>query len=299
MPEGDTIHKLARLLHRSLAGARVERLWLRDRGLLPDFVGAELREVRALGKHLLMPLTAGHGRFVLHTHLGMKGRWDRYSPEASWRRSPNQAGVQLGIGGRDYICFRPMLVELFRRDELLRHPSLARLGPDLLDPAASLAGVVARARSREARSVTDLLLDQRVACGLGNEYRNEILFLRGLHPETRSDALSDGSILALFELGRELLQNNLGGWKRTTTRKVSPEEPLRPGESRCFVQGRAGQPCLVCQSEILAGRVGDAARATYWCPSCQPKPGCKAKAQKETGRPLSRTPGVSYALLED
>jgi endonuclease-8 len=289
VPEGDTVYKVARVLRRDLVGKTLEGLFLRNRGEVAPLVGAEIRGLETRGKHLLISF-ASEPSYTLHIHLGMKGRWDRYRAGKPWERPAYQAGARIDTAGFVHVCFRPMLAELLTGAELFSDPRLSRLGPDLLAENLDLRDVVRRARSRAPHTVSDLLLDQSVASGLGNEYRNELLFLFELHPETPLRALGDAEIEALFSEGRSLMRANLGGWQRTTTRRVNAREPLRRGEERTFVQGRAGKPCPRCGTAIRAGRTGDGARATYWCPNCQPMRAGGAAA-KETGRPLSRTPG--------
>jgi len=44
--------------------------------------------------------------------------------------------------------------------------------------------------------------------------------------------------------------------------------------SRLWVYGRARQPCVRCTTPIRRRLQGELARATYWCPRCQPpRPG--------------------------
>ena len=92
MPEGDTIHKLAaamrpRLLGETLLGARMQcepsGTFTRGRragGPEPErnFEGRVVKEVYALGKHLIVALDDG---LLLRSHLGMHGAWHRYRPQ--------------------------------------------------------------------------------------------------------------------------------------------------------------------------------------------------------------------------
>ena len=271
MPEGDTVWKVARVLERDLVGRSLKGFWLRNRGEVPPLVGATIDAVETRGKHMLVGI-AGERRWHLHVHLGMKGRWDRYRKGETWERPTHHAGTRIDTEGYVHVCFRPMVAELLTETEVLGHARLGRLGPDLLGENVNTAEIVERARRRAPHTVTDLLLDQTIASGLGNEYRNELLFEAGLHPETAPTALDDQQIEALFTRGRELLLGNLGGWKRTTTRAVTADRPLARGEQRTYVHGRTGRPCPRCGAPIRAGRAGDGARATYWCPACQPAP---------------------------
>jgi endonuclease-8 len=268
VPEGDTVHKIARALRPRLEGEPLARLWLREHGEVTALAAARVREVAALGKHLLVALAPRDGAsdVVLHVHLGMHGRWRRAEPGAA----PG-GGERLRIETEKdgFACLGAPVTELLRRAELAAHPALARLGPDLLGEWLDLERVVARARRRDPRSVADLLLDQTVACGLGNVYKSELLFLERLPPRASPRALDDQRLRRLYARARELLLANLGGWWRTTTRPVRAGEPWPAGMPRLWVYGRNGEPCLRCGALLAVERQGDLARATYWCPRCQ------------------------------
>ena len=148
------------------------------------------------------------------------------------------------------------------------HPGLLRLGPDLLAPPIPIDAVVRRARRSPAASVAELLLDQRVACGLGNVYKCEVLFLHELAPYTAVRDVTDTQIEALFRRGAELLTANLGPGRRRT-RGLDARERSGP---RFWVYDRGGRPCLRCAGPVRVDRVGDAARVTFWCPRCQRGP---------------------------
>ena len=82
MPEGDTIFRAARTLHRALAGKPVVRF----ESVLPaltrvhddhPLTGRIVEECRRVGKHLLMQFS---GDLVLRTHMRMNGSWHIYRP---------------------------------------------------------------------------------------------------------------------------------------------------------------------------------------------------------------------------
>jgi len=300
VPEGDTVHKLAAALGDALLERHLRGLWLRDRGWLAPLEGLAVLDVAARGKHLLMALGDSEKRrpaWVLHTHLGMRGRWHRIDVGASREEPhvdggadsdaaagpppgheasspvpeaiPGAATACLEADGFRYVCSRTAVAEMLRAVDLALHPALSHLGPDLLDPPLPFADIVGRARTREPRSAAELLLDQTVACGIGNVYKSEVLFLEGIHPAAPPTRLPDVRIEALYRRAAELLAWNLGGWPRTTVRRVAPGRLPRPGEPRVWVYGRAGAPCLRCGARIREARLGDGARSTYWCGRCQ------------------------------
>lgn len=259
MPEGDTLRRVADRLGPMLVGYRLDRveLNLRRRPSLE----VSVREVRAQGKHLLIDLESGE---ALRIHLGMWGTWHRYALGERFKKPPSRASVLLECDGAVLVCFNAREVECFA----LRGPgnrALGTLGPDLLAPSIDLDEVVSRARETVPgdRPIVDLLLDQRVACGIGNIYKNETLFLEGVVPTQRWDRLGDQRVRRLFQRARQLMQQNLGSGRRVTTAKGMP--------SPHWVYSRSGSSCLKCEAVIQYARLGQGRRDTYWCPSCQPR----------------------------
>src|SRR5690606_3887189 len=85
-------------------------------------------------------------------------------------------------------------VAMLRSDEVDAHPFLARLGPDVLDPALDAKAVAARLRDPRFRnrSLGALLLDQAFLAGMGNYLRSEVLYRARLRPERRPADLDAG-----------------------------------------------------------------------------------------------------------
>ena len=91
VPEGDTVHRLARRLDEVLAGHEVTRFELRvPQAATADLRGEPIHSVAARGKHLLHRI----GPWTLHSHLKMEGVVGHLPPG----RTVAQAGVQ---GARD------------------------------------------------------------------------------------------------------------------------------------------------------------------------------------------------------
>lgn len=261
MPEGDTVHKIARYLRPRLLGARVAevRVGFRDTQML---AGHRIAGVQAHGKHLLLEFEHD---WVLRSHLGLHGTWHRYAHEERWKKPERQASIVLTTDEEVLVCFNAKEVEISRSRGLAAHALAARLGPDLLAPRFDPAEAVARARERQApvSPLVDVLLDQRIACGIGNVYKCELLFLAGRDPLTQLGAIDDAALGAIYAEARALLQRNLGGGPRRT-RFDDAGAPL-------WVYGRRGEPCLRCGTPIQYTRMGSDMRSTYWCPRCQPK----------------------------
>lgn len=262
MPEGDTLHKIAGFMHPRLAGKPLVQV-VAARSRLPELEGGVVRRVYAAGKHLLVELPD----WVLRVHLGMHGAWHRYAPGEAWRKPRGQVSVQLHTQDEVFVCFNAQDVECLRPHEMGRS-AVARLGPNLLNAHCDMAEVLRRALAQPASTcLADLLLDQRVAAGLGNVFKCELLFMHRLHPLTPRGRVDAAALERLYATGQVQLRNNTGGWRRTTTYDASAG--LQVGKPRLYVYGRKELPCWECQTPIAKAVLGETRRVTYWCPRCQ------------------------------
>lgn len=259
MPEGDTVYLAAKNLNAALAGHVVTRFDLRVPAFATlDLTGDKIEGVVSRGKHLLMRI----GEYSIHSHLKMEGSWHLYRPESRWRRPDFDAraviateewvAVGFGLGTLDVVA---------RSDE---DSVVGYLGPDLL-------GADWDADEARRRLLTDpetpayiAVLDQRNLAGIGNEYANELLFLRGVHPTTPIGSAAD--IDKLLATAHRLLHANKDRAVRSTTGDLRPRRTS-------WVYARAGEPCLRCGTRIETAQFGPTPlvqRDAYWCPHCQP-----------------------------
>lgn len=142
--------------------------------------------------------------------------------------------------------------------------ALAHVGPDML----SIGFGAWRERLAGRRApIKAVLLDQKVAAGLGNIYADEALFRARIHPLTPAGDLGEAQLRRLFLAARGVLRLAIrhGG----TTYLDFVDFHGRPGNFRrkLRVYQRTGQPCRVCGSAIA--RVTAAGRSTHFCPRCQ------------------------------
>jgi endonuclease-8 len=273
MPEGDTIYRAAATLHRALAGKPVVRFESPIPALTRvhddhPLTGGLVEKVEAKGKHLLMHFSTG---VVLRTHMRMNGSWHIYRPGERWKRPANDMRVLVATADFVAVGFNVPVAEFIRVDRLAKHDEMRRLGPDLLDTGFDRDDALRRLRGRGAAAIGDALLNQRVLAGLGNVYKSEVLFVCGVSPFARVDALTDEQLARLVDTGRRLLNANVTtrlapmttytGYRRTT-RRDDPRE-------RLWVYGRARLPCRRCGTPIEIRKQGTDARLTYWCPTCQ------------------------------
>ena len=284
MPEGHTIHRLAKSLTERLGGRELRASSPQGRFVDEAAVldGRVLERVRPHGKHLFIEFAGSDGPIV-HVHLGLGGRivvGDAPAPEP---RGAIRLRLESEAAWADLRG--PTVCDLI--DRAGRTRVIARLGPDLLARRRDVSAV----RTRVARSrmpIGALVMDQQLFNGIGNAFRSELLFRQGLDPWIPGKALAPGEFDALWEEARRLLAagRRTGrvstvdradlprGQRRVARRHLPPEDEAsgsavaRARARETYVYKRAGLPCRRCGTEVRTDVI--AGRDVYWCPSCQP-----------------------------
>ena len=271
MPEGDTLFRTAAGLRPYLVGRTVVAARTGGPGAVPQvgrIVGREITAVEALGKNLLIRFDNG---LEIRTHLRMNGSWHRYRPGERWRRPPGRARLVLEVPGAVAVCFDAPVVELLEQRAEGLHPSLGRLGPDLLAPDFDDEEAVRRLRdpARAGTTIAEALLDQRALAGIGNVYKSEILWIERVSPFATVADVDEATLRRSVATARRLLLANAAGG-RGPERVTTGGDRGAPGP--LYVYGRTGRPCRRCRTPIASVRQGDEIpRTTYWCPTCQPE----------------------------
>jgi endonuclease VIII len=259
MPEGDVVWRTARQLQDALA----DRVLLRSDFRVPryattDLTGRSVTGAISRGKHLLIRVD---GDVTVHSHLRMEGSW-RVSRAASFPLRDHRIRVVLANDTWQAVGHQLGIVELIRTSR--ESATVGYLGPDLLGPDWDAGEAVRRLLAGPDSAVGEALLDQRNLAGIGNLYKAETLFLRGVSPWRPVGEVD--SLAEMVELARRLLEAN-----KDHVGQVTTGNPAR-GE-QTWVYGRAGRPCRRCGAIIRRADQGPVAeeRVTFWCPRCQPE----------------------------
>ena len=251
MPEGDTLFNPALALRPALLGESLTAVNIRARGMYRLRVGDTVRSVEAVGKFLEIVVERG---LALRTHLHMTGVWHLYEQGERWRRPRHLARAVLETESHVAVCFAAPTVEVGPAAD----DRLAHLGPDLCHADVDLDAVLERvAGSDSSTEIAEVLLDQRLAAGIGNVYKNEVLWACEVSPFRSLADVDEPIRRRLYETAAEQLQANLGRWKRQTHPKG------------LAVYNRAGQGCYRCLGRIRTIEHGDIGRRTWWCADCQ------------------------------
>jgi endonuclease VIII len=266
VPEGDTIHRIAAQLAPRLTGKTLERVT--TQGLARDLAGRTVLGVAAHGKHLVIELDNGAS---LRAHLGMNGRFRAYrraeGDQMLAKLSPGRASLALVTDDGVFLWIGAPTIEVSHRRDPRHGMAVAALGPDILSDAFDHRVAAARAAEHGSRAIAEVLLDQRIAAGIGNVYKSEALFCAGIDPRTPVARLAADALARIYELARAQMLANLGPGPRTTRASLAGA----PRDARYFVYSRTGKPCTRCGTAIQCVSQGDSPpRWTWWCPTCQP-----------------------------
>ncbi len=261
MPEGHTIHRLARDHQRDFAGHRLKVS--SPQGRFADgaklISGKTLHSVEAHGKHLCYHWSGGR---LLHIHLGLYGKFRHHRPPLPEPRGQ----VRLRVVGkqRGFDLNGPNTCRVITQEEWA--DVQARLGADPLREDSDFAQIWNRISGSRA-AIGTVLLNQSVIAGVGNIYRSEVLFLLGIHPETPGRALTREQVTLLWSKLKSLLEI---GVKYNRIIIAEPKEIGKP-RSRMNRDERLlvyKQPiCSRCDTEIESWLLG--ARKVFACPKCQ------------------------------
>ncbi|MDO5740711.1 MAG: DNA-formamidopyrimidine glycosylase family protein [Ornithinimicrobium sp.] len=274
MPEGHTLHRLARSIDTAFAGttplvASPQGRFVEGAALLD---GTVLERAWAHGKLLFVDFEQDRSLYV---HLGLIGKWfvQPVAPEDA-ELGPAVAGeVRLRIADERHVADLrgPMACQLVDPLEVAR--LVARQGPDPLQQGQD-SDAAYRKISASGRTIAELLMDQTVLAGVGNIYRCEVLWRHRVQPLKPGRSIKRvtwqliwDDLVALMPWGvrtgaiitlDDVLEDTVAAFARGET----PEVPRE-----FAVYQRTGMPCLRCGSTVRTKVV--AGRNLFWCGGCQ------------------------------
>ena len=293
MPEGHSIHRLARQFNSVFAGEPLAVTSPQGRFAAgaARLDGHRLMRADAHGKQLFLHFD---NDLVLRIHLGLYGAFDFGGDEsfrgASSIGAPRRVGERERGPGADegpyggpppprgavrvrlvsdhgWADLRgPTACEVITEAE--RTAVLRRLGPDPLRPEASGEEFIRRLRAKGS-PVALLLMNQEVLAGVGNVYRAELLFRARLWPWRTGSRLGVEQAAELWTDAVRLLGDGVVRGRIVTTapqHRSRAAEPVAEADAH-YVYKRTGEPCRICGTAVAGAEIGG--RKLYWCPRCQ------------------------------
>lgn len=271
MPEGPEIRRAADRIAKVLVNERIESLQFGLSRLRPFARQLEKQHVTGVDTHGKAMLTRFENGLTLYSHNQLYGLW--YTCERNKMPETNrQLRVALHTATHSALLYSASDISVLNMQQLVEHPFLSKLGPDILDEKLAARDVRVQLEQPQFRnrSLGALYLDQGFLAGLGNYLRSEILWAAGLDPSLRP---ADISRAARSRLARQTLIISQRSYRTggvtvpdTLVRKLKKQGLAYP-QYRFQVYGRAGQSCRNCDSNIVRRTAGS--RGLFVCPACQ------------------------------
>ena len=273
MPELVEVQTVIDVIEPQIVGKRINKIRVYQPSVIAnrtdeefenEMVAQVVSAVKRRGKYIL--LTLGSGK-VMMLHLRMTCGF-MVTPE-EYPMAPHthvvwtmDNGTQLRFSDQR----RFGRIWLFENFDSIDVGGFVHLGLEPFDPLMTEKYLKARL-SQTGRRIKECLMDQSIVAGIGNIYSDEILFMAGIHPGRRANALDDGEVKRLSEqiplVMRYFLDKNA----------ITAEDYLRSGGKEyrntpyLRVYGRGGCACLACGRKLEKMRVGG--RSSVYCPACQ------------------------------
>lgn len=224
------------------------------------FAGREVREVRRLGKRIVLGFDED---LFCAIHLMIAGR-------LRWRPAGAPVPKRLGLAAFDFPNGTVLLTEASGKKRAALHlvrgaAALADLAPGGLEVLDATLDEFRAAIARERHTLKRALTDPRILSGIGNAYSDEILHHARLSPVRMTDRLSEEESARLFDAARSTLTE----WTQRLREEAASGFPEKVTAFRdgMAVHGRHRQPCPVCGTPVQ--RIARAENESNYCPTCQ------------------------------
>lgn len=266
MPEGPEVRLVTDGLSRSIVGRHIvsaEILGGRYAKKEPDgwrvltaSLPIEVKSTDCKGKFIYTELEGG--KFLLST-LGMTGSWSS--------KQTKHSRLKFGLGDGGTVYFNDIrnfgTVKLVESRSLL-DKKLNELGPDMLSGDVS-DDVFIRSIRRYNKSLAEVLMDQKIICGVGNYLKAECLYFSRLSPHRLTSTLSDDDLKNLNSVIKKVIKTSYetGG---ATIYTFSSYDGDKGDYTKRFAVYNQSQDPLGHEVKRETTRDG---RTTFWVPTIQ------------------------------
>lgn len=270
MPELPEVETTLRGIQSSIQDQIIQKFLIRRPNLrwpipkkdLHQLVGFAIARISRRGKYLLLSTNRGH---VL-IHLGMSGRLrilDKFI------EADKHDHVDIIFNNGALLRFtdaRRFGALLFIQDDPKQHVLLKNLGVEPLSRQFSALYLKQQLANKQL-PIKSAIMDQHIVVGVGNIYATEALFKSGINPLRAAKTISLCELKLLVKAIKAILRLAIkqGG----STLKDFLNSDGKPGyfTQQLNVYGRAGLPCVKCQSPLQLIRIGQ--RSSVYCQQCQ------------------------------
>ena len=263
MPELPEVESIRRVLQNSLINQNLQKYKILDNRInrfnntKPRNLGT-LLDISRKGK-ILQFIFKKNSIFF---HLGMSGRLDLNGLK-------NKHTHGLFFFENDVLLYDDIrkfgYIKILKNEQAKNQ--FAAIGPDSLSLTKKDKTYVLKKANRSSTSVKNFLLNQKNLSGLGNIYVNEILFLSGVHPLSKTFNLKEQNWNAIFVNTKKVLQKAIknNGTTLSDMTYILPQGAYGNNQNSLYIYAK--DKCFSCTRKI--DKILVDSRATYVCKKCQ------------------------------
>jgi len=299
MPELPEVHTTASILNKLVSGLSIQDVWtdyggsfhkgkqnIKDATYFARFkkevIGKKIVSASRRGKNVLIHLSSGltilvhmkmTGHILYGTYVQKKTGWEAVEPEALKDPFNRHVHLVFTLSNNKHLALcdsrKFAKVAFTETAELTRHPDLAHLGPEPIHEPFSLGQFVERVTARPSGRIKSVLMDQSVIAGIGNIYSDEILYLTGIHPETRVRKIDTKKLSLMYRSMKAVLKKGVDFGGDSTSDYRNPHGVAGKFHYHHKVYRETGKPCPKkgCRGIIRRKVVGG--RSAHFCDTHQ------------------------------
>lgn len=248
------------------------RAWLDEHPGLVE--GKEILRVLAAGKNIIWLL---EDDIYFQMHLLMFGKIRTYSLRHRIETDRTFRALILTTA-RQAVLYNVQVFNIGQGDPFAQLEGLRGIGPDICAqpfPADRFLERLNRPENLDLE-IGPVLLDQRVAAGLGNYLKSDILFECRINPWTPVRDLTEQEQQCLARTIPDVAQRAVRNSGQTVTDEELERILSDPNVTRLtwnnkhWVFRHTNRPCRFCGTPIKQKRQGPGnGRITFYCPQCQ------------------------------
>ncbi len=276
MPELPEVETSKRYLKQFLLNAKILNIqsclsklrWEINPDIKKIFNNTIVLKIDRIGKYILINAS---NKNTLILHLGMSGYLS--INDANFKKIKHDhiiINFECITGERKCLVFNDQRrfghIDFHDTSNLKKHFLIKNLGIDGLSKSLKFE-ILNSGFFKKTTAVKNVLLDQKIICGIGNIYASEILFYSKIHPLKKVNHLNKDEINSLLVNIDIVLSNAVLNGGTTIKDYKQPNGKIGYFKQKLKVYGREKLKCYNCNNVILKLNINK--RATYICPGCQ------------------------------
>lgn len=220
MPELPEVHTIVTDLKRFLPGLKITDVWTdvkKFKNIKKDVVGQKILGVERRGKNILIKISREKTILVHQKMTGhlMFGKWELKNKKwqsvlpGAMRDDPENRFIHLlfflGSDRQLALCDMRKFATVSVLPTEKVSDKFIKMGPEPLDKKFNYKKFFEIIKNKKGKIKT-VLMDQSVIAGIGNIYSDEILWLAGIHPTSKTSDLKEKEIKKIYESIRPVLK---------------------------------------------------------------------------------------------